>query len=263
MLYRTIALVLVLLMPVRAAAEIVADLYQAKALVTGTEEPERSRGFRAALADVAVKITGDTALERDTRLEGLLARAPELVASYTYEDRMKGIPVHDEQGTRERPHILTVTFDTERLDAAIATLGYRRWSEDRPVVAVWLGIGAANGNYVLGSGGSAGYGQRAVLTESAARRGLPIRLPAEGQSAITYEDVAGRRPAVFRASPPEAAAHLLGTLIPGGDGYWTMEWTLRHAGQETLWRLRGVTFDQALKSGIDTTVGLLRAAPAQ
>ena len=260
MLYR-IFLALLCLLPSTAMAETVADLYQASALVTGTEEPERSRGFRIALADVVIKLTGDTALERDDRLTGLIARAPEFVVSYSYEDRMKGIPVHDEQGTRERPHILTVNFDTGPLNREIAALGIHRWSEDRPVVAVWLAIAAANGNYVLSAEGPAGYGQRAVLTETAARRGLPVRLPAQEHSTIGYDDVANRKPSVFRASAAGTDAFLLGTLRPGGDGYWEIEWTFRHGGQETLWRMRRVTFDRALKSGIDTAVGLLRAMP--
>lgn len=264
MICRMLILLAAILLPTPGRAEIVPDLYRGQALVTGTQEPERTRGFRSALTDVLVKLTGDIGLEDDSRIEGLIARPHDLVSAFTYEDRMRGIPVHDEQGTRERPHILTVAFDPAAIDREIAALGMRKWDADRPVVAIWLGIATAAGTYVLTADGAAGYGQRAMLEETASRRGLPIRLPAEDSVTVGYADIAQRRGSVFRASPPEAAAFLLGTLQADEDGYWIVEWTLRHGTRETLWRMRKVTFDRALKSAIHTAMAVLReAAPEQ
>jgi len=227
----------------------VRSLYEGQAVVTGTEEPERTRGFSAALVEVVVKLTGDARLAGDARIEALAEAPHPYVAAFGYEDRMKGIPVHDEQGTRERPYDLTVRFDPEKIDAALAGLGLRKWRADRPVLAVWLAVRTARGAYVLAASGDDGYGQRAVLTETARRRGQPLRLPAAGDP-VAVADVEAGAIQTFREAEPDAAAHLYGLLSTTPDGYWRIAWTLADADGAERWRLDDVTFDHALKDGL-------------
>ena len=47
---------------------------------------------------------------------------------------MADIPLHDEQGTYDRPHKLTVTFDPLKIDALLAEFGDKPWRGERPVV---------------------------------------------------------------------------------------------------------------------------------
>ena len=56
--------VLVLLSAACAQAIEIGDLYEAETIVTGTEEPERSRGFRIGLEEVLIKLSGDARLAR-------------------------------------------------------------------------------------------------------------------------------------------------------------------------------------------------------
>src|SRR5688500_10874251 len=92
------------------------DLYRAKILVTGTAEPERTRGLRDGLVQVVIKLTGDAPLAGDARLEGMLRDPQRWVERFDYEDRLKDIPIHDEQGSRDRPYFLHMRFDPARLD---------------------------------------------------------------------------------------------------------------------------------------------------
>ena len=57
-----------------------------------------------------------------------------------YHDRYEGIPVHDEQGTHDRPHDLTVDFDHAKIDAALVAMGSRPWLSPRPRLLVVLGV---------------------------------------------------------------------------------------------------------------------------
>lgn len=242
----------------RAAA--VTGLYNAETVVTGTEEPERTRGFRAGLTDVVVKLTGDPRLADGRRIAPLLDDPHRLVERFAYEDRMKGIPVHDEQGTRERPHYLRMRFKTDTLDRALAALGLSKWSADRPVLAVWLGVRTARGAYVLRDAGADGYGQRLVIRETAARRGLPVRLPPAGNDArpaVTVDDIAAGDLSTLRQMSGDAAALLSGVLSITADGYWDMNWRLAWHGRTRVWTLRRVSFDTALKDGLDTAVLVL------
>jgi hypothetical protein len=241
----------VLLGPALGAAEI-GSLYDAQTIVTGTEEPERTRGLRAALLDVIIKLTGDARLEQGGRLKPLLDHPHPLVDRFEYEDRMKDLPVRDEQGTRERPHYLRVHFKPAGIDAALKRLGLEKWSSNRPVVAIWLGIRTARGSRVLAAEGSEAYGQRIVLTETAARHGLPIVLPPAGQTAVTYADISSKRISKVKAASPHADAHLVGTLSIISGSYWNIDWQLVHGGRSRQWTLRKVSFDAALRSGLET-----------
>src|SRR5688572_5855480 len=94
-----------------ACAEEALEHYQGRATVTGTREETRAAGFAAAFEEVLAKVSGDARLIGDSRVAVLAGKAAAYVASYTYRDRMEGIPAHDDQGSYDRPHDLTVTFD--------------------------------------------------------------------------------------------------------------------------------------------------------
>jgi hypothetical protein len=118
-----------------AAAGNVDDLYQARTIVTGQGEVSRRVGFADCLEQVLVKVSGDSRLLDDPEITAMADEAGTFVADFHYRDRMAGIPVHDEQGTRDRPYDLTVSFDPTRIDTALRSLGHepgarhgRAWS---------------------------------------------------------------------------------------------------------------------------------------
>lgn len=242
----------------------VTGLYRAETIVTGTAEAERRRGFRLCLSEVIVKLTGNAEWLSAEAASPLLARAHELVVGFEYEDRMKGIPVHDEQGTRERPHFLRVVFDRTELDRALQERGLRLWSADRPLVAVWLGVRTPAGEYVVREEGDRGYAQRSVLVETAARRGIPVALPGRDPAAgrIAYADIAADTPDVLAVASPGAEAILAGTLILTPSGYWDNRWVLWWRGESRAWTRRGVTFDSAIRDGLQRSARLLSGAAA-
>jgi hypothetical protein len=242
--------------PARAGAP--AELYHAEAVVTGTGEPERIRGFREGLTEVLVKLTGDHRLVGDPRLAEMLRAPARWVARFEYEDRMKNLPVHDEQGTRERPHFLRMQFGAALLNAELDRLGYLRW-EDRPAVAVWLAIRTEARSYVLRSSGPEGYGQRTSLLGSAKRRGLDVVLPAltgAGES-VTFDDIAAENLAELKAASKDGSALLSGILSAAEGGYWNIEWRLSHQDRSRRWSETGVTFDVALLNGLDAAALVL------
>ncbi|MGI9386499.1 MAG: DUF2066 domain-containing protein [Methyloligellaceae bacterium] len=237
-----------------ASAVEVTGLYRAETIVTGTEEPERTRGFRIGLSDVIVKLTGDARLKNSPAIAPLLADPHKFVADFEYEDRMKDIPVHDEQGTRERPHYLRIVFKASEIDQAIGEIGLRKWPSERPLIALWLSVRTAMDSYILRATSDRGYGQRAVLQGAAKRFGIPIRLPsADGASTrISSEDVTSQNISKIRtvALGPDVEAHLLGHLALGAEGYWDIRWTLYWRDVSKRWSRKGVTFDAALKDGL-------------
>lgn len=228
------------------------DLYRAETIVTGTGLSERMRGFRIGVEDVLVKLTGDASVADSAEAGNVAVKAADLIADFTYEDRMKGIPIHDEQGTRDRPHYLRMRFDPEKFDAALAQAGLNKWVGARPTLAVWLGISEPRGNYVLAREGE-GYGQREVLKDASKKRGIPILLPTENQTAVTYQTIAKPDLDVLRQASKELGGSgiLYGRLDFDGEAHWNTSWVAAGDGFEAAWAVNGVTFDVALKGAID------------
>jgi hypothetical protein len=200
------------------------DLYKAETIVTGTGEAERLRGFRVGAEEAVIKLTGKARLATGQRIKPILDKAAELVADFTYEDRMKGIPIHDEQGTRARP-----------------------------LVAVWLAIREPRSKYVLASEGPEGYGQREVLKDVSVKRGVPIVLPPPGDSPVTYDVIDKSIWNVIQqeSNKLNAPAVLYGTLDFDGNVGWNTRWTLAAPRTYAKWSMKGVTFDAALKGAIE------------
>jgi len=244
-----------------APAVEVAGLYRAETIVTGTGEPERTRGLRIGLGDVIVKVTGDTRLRNSPVIAPLLADPRKFVADFEYEDRKKGIPIHDEQGTRDRSHYLRIVFKAAEIDRAISELGLRIWPSSRPLIAVWLLVRPANEPYVLRAAGPRGYGQRSVLEAASRRFGIPMRLPpADGDwGAITIADVASQNIDKIRkvVAGTDAEAQLLGQLTLGPKDYWDISWTLYWNTVPKSWSHKNVTFDVALKDGLQHSAPIL------
>jgi len=253
-MYRLLLLLsLQVLVSAKAHADSIPDLYRTETVVTGTEEPERTRGFRVGLADVIVKLTGDVRLAQSETLAPLLEHPHPLVEQFEYEDRMKNLPVHDEQGTRQRPHFLRIRFKAAALDEALSRLGLAKWADNRPVIAVWLGVKTAIGSFVVTTSGR-DYGQRVVIMETAQRGGIPVRLP-EGDgsaTAVTFDDIAADNFEKMADALKGADAWLSGDLALTESGYWDIRWRLRWKGQTHVWTKSGVSFDVAIKDGLQT-----------
>ena len=234
------------------AAPLDAALYRARAFVTGQGEVERARGFALALEEVLVKVSGDPSLRKDPRLKPLEADAARLVASFDYHDRMSGIPVHDEQGTRERPFDLTVTFDPAGVESALHALGRKAWAGRRPKLVVLLQVKDAAVAYTLASDGEHGLGQRLSLAAAAEQRGVPIVLPTTG--ALAAQGPAGVSVLATRRLGGDLA--LEGDLIWKDRG-WEARWRLPRRGVIYRWGSDAVSFDDAFRSAMDGALQIL------
>lgn len=243
------------------------SLYKAEVIVTGTGEVERLRGILAGAREILIKLTGDPRLADGTAGKALIGRAPELIVDFTYEDRMKDIPIHDEQGTRDRPHYLRMRFDAAKFDTALRKGGMRKWANKRPLIAVWLTVREPRGSYVLSNKGPEGYGQREVLKEASVRYGVPISLPnnplkpanrKSGDDAIDDLTRLGAHALIMGRDEPSlenADGMLTGVLAFDGKAHWNAHWLLTGKGVHGTWSQQGVTFDTALKYAIERTAG--------
>jgi hypothetical protein len=233
-----------------AAPTDVDALYRAKVFVTGQGEETRAPALAEALSQVLVKVSGDPSVVHDRRLAGIDAAA--LAASLDYRDRMAGISVHDEQGTRERPFDLTVTFRRSGIDAALAALGRKPWTT-RPTFVALLGVDNGARQFVLTRDGEFGRDMREAIAEAGERFGLTLSLPYDaGVAGTTYSTLAEPTAANLVSFARRAGADvaLAGTLVwsEAARG-WQAEWRLDAGGRRYRWTVSGVSFDRAFRTG--------------
>jgi hypothetical protein len=165
-------------------AQETSDLYQATVIVTGTDMRSRPTGFAQALREVLVKMSGEPRLYKDPRTFELAAHADLLVISFDYADQLAGIPIHDDQGTYDRPYDLTERFDPKRIDAALAELGEQPWRGERPVVVPVLAVRGFAATYLLSTEQQAAAEQRGSLANAAGEYGVKLRIPTEAELAV-------------------------------------------------------------------------------
>jgi hypothetical protein len=213
---------------------------------------QRPWGFAQTLRTVLVKSSGDPRLKDDPRAEQLAAQADSLVACFDYVDMMAGTPLHDEQGTYDRPHKLTVTFDPAKIDAILAQFGDKPWRGERPVVVpVLLVHGPKPPAYVLSAEKPAGAEQRGSFATAAGEFGLEARIPSDSE--LTAWKISAEHFPLREASPPTGdkpgETIVLGTLVwdetlPG----WVGKWRLRWHRVDHDWSISGVNYDAAFRN---------------
>jgi len=233
-----------------AGADDAGPLYQAYAIVTGTDMRQRPWGMAQCLREVLVKVSGDPRLKDDPRVIELAAHANRFVASFDYVDMMAGIPKKDDQGSYDRPHKLTVHFDPAKIDGMLAELGETPWRGERPVVVpVLLVHGPKPPAYVLDAEVPAGEEQRGSFVNAASEFGMTVRLPSETELAAW--GIAADHFPFPTEGPPGAApgeAIVVGSLdwsetTPGWIGSWRTRWQ----GADHRWGISGVNYDAAFR----------------
>jgi hypothetical protein len=222
-------------------------IYQADTIVTGTDMRQRPWGFAQTFRTVLVKSSGDPGLMDDPRVADLAAHADGYVVCFSYVDMMGDIPIHDEQGTYDRPHKLTVTFAPAKIDAILADFGDKPWRGERPaVLPMLLVIGPKPPPYVLSADTPRGVEQRDAFATAAEEFGMTARFPNDTELTTWGVSVAHFPGETPRSLAGEAT--VIGTLewnesLPGWVGKWRADWH----GAAHRWEISGVNYDAAFR----------------
>ena len=260
-----IGVVLCLWLDLASAVASEADLYRATTVVSGQGETNRAIGLAQCLEDVLVKVSGDQRLLKDPKMALLKEDAAAFVADYEYKDRMSGVPIHDEQGTYDRPHDLVADFEPTEIDAILRGLGREAWLAPRPASGVFLAVDGQKRRFILAGDGPHDPDMRSALAAAANRVGLTVSLPSVAQLA----EFGLRAETVPTASLLEldGAAHdagedvaLAGSLRWSDEALgWIADWRLAFRGAPYRWTVRGVGFDDAFRNGMRGAAQVLSA----
>jgi len=230
-----------------------ADIYVAQAVVTGRDERNRPLGFRLCFEDVLVRASGDVTILDSQRVPALAARAADYIDSFSYFDRLSGRPIHDEQGTYDRPHFLTCHFNPAKIDNVLASLGRKVWKAKRPTLAMIVTVRGRTRDGVLAKDGEFDPDMRESLGNAVQRYGLNVVLPAaeplraNGITATAKPKLV-REKAEALAKVAGADRPLVGDLTWSDKAHgWIATWRISARGRRYVWSASGINYDEAFR----------------
>jgi len=226
-------------------------LYQARTIVTGTGEVNRKIGFRDCLDRVLVRVSGDQRLPGRPETAALREKAGDFIDTFRYRDRLEGIPVHDEQGTHDRPHDLTCLYKPAVIDRLLAQLGSKPWRGERPLMIVFMTAEQGKRHFVLTADGDRGESMRESFLNAADPLLMHVAFPKAAQLAgldepeIDTPDMARLGRVAKDAGADEALA---GSIVWSDKELgWIADWHMADGGKTYRWQVRGVSFDEAFR----------------
>lgn len=245
-------------------------LYRSSLIVTGDREETRIPAVPQGFELAAQKLTGNPDIAQNPVFASLAIKATAMVWSYTYHDRMFGIPIHDEQGTHDRPFDLTFQFDRKRMDDAMAALGEKPWFGPRPKLAIVLEVTDMARSYMLAADGAHGSDMRASFEDASARFSMPVMFANEADlaaAAVTPEsiDAIPADKLMTLKSRLGADAILVGRLDwetnePGWHAIWRLPLNANDSSwaKDASWEIAGVNFDAAFRAAVGGAAKRLR-----
>jgi hypothetical protein len=195
-----------------ALAQSPGDLYTVTVPYSGQNET----AFRVGMRDILIRVTGRQDAPELSNLSPLVAEASRYVVSFR----------------RATGNQLTVTYDGQAIENAIASAGLAFWGSERPVTLVWLAIDRGGGLRALIHAGSDGD-EKSRFEASASRRGLPIAWPGAGDDLVRGLQQAwsgDHAPLVDAARRYGAEGVLIGRAQPAAGGTYAVDWTFTAAG---------------------------------
>lgn len=198
-----------------ASAASISNLYESTVAVGAAGQ---QAAFQDALSDVLVRVTGRRDAPSLPGLSNMIGDAARYVSSYR----------------RASAGRMTVTFDGDAIERAVAGADLPFWGEQRPLTLVWLAVDRGGGQRGLVTSGAVS-GERKVVEATAAQRGLPLAWP----SAAGGEDVRRRLEQVWSGDEAALAAAaerygadgvLIGRAVASGRGKYSVDWSFVGAG---------------------------------
>ncbi|MDR3388670.1 MAG: DUF2066 domain-containing protein [Rudaea sp.] len=196
-----------------------ASLYTGQVPVNSQSDAERGEALKSALAQVVVKLTGDTAVLAKPDVAKAVAGAEHYVQQYQYTQEMA-----TDTGQPQARLTLVAQFDRDAVDKLLRDLGLAHGGGDAPQAAaevqsgsyhVWVsGINSAEDYARLIGSLSRNELVRGVQAEQARGDGVQLRLDVTGPLSRLLETLSAGPVRVLNAKPPVTGVDALLGMQP-------------------------------------------------
>ncbi|MCW8125207.1 DUF2066 domain-containing protein [Microbulbifer halophilus] len=241
-----VLLLCALVMP--AQARVIPDLYEVIEAVPSRGASDRAAAGSRGLERIFVRVTGDTDIGSDPRVQPVLQEAQQYLQSYRY-------------GREDNELFLHLSYDPRAISDRVRELQLPVWPNNRPGTLVWMAVDTLrNGRSGLSEQDSPEL--FAALDAMAMERGLPVEFPVMDLNDLrnmplgnlwAQDERAAERAAV-RYGPD---ATLMGRLLELSGDRWQADWLLIHGGRSYAFDASGDSLEEVAIRGIDGAADLL------
>lgn len=228
----------------------ISGLYRATVPVADRAQASRDEAFRQALAQVLVKVSGDSKIVFLSAAKKVLKNPSSFVQEYAYTGKGDALR-------------LQVKFEPEAINQWLIRNKLPLWSRERPLVIWWVGVEeSSRQRFILGRLASARHSAlMQAIGKTAALRGVPVIFPLldlEDRREVSFSDLAGGfiAPVERASSRYEANAEVIG-ILKRQSGEWVGRWQLEFAGQTARWQSVGVTPAGVLENAVNEVADYL------
>lgn len=226
----------------------VTNLYQTNIPVSSQSQDERDQYVEQALIDVLMKVSGS---QKVSEFSSTLKRtAKNLLQEYRY------ISTSDPH----TPYLLQMTFDSKGVNRLLKAKGMPIWSQNRPLILVWLAYQAPNQAFeVIGEDSLINI--PGLLKQNGDRRGLSFIFPmmdmAEMTTVLPESIINLSLPSLEPASKRyHSEALLVGQVRPDQTGFQS-HWTLILGQDQWSWDISQKTVPEILSTLVDYAANTL------
>jgi hypothetical protein len=229
---RKIIILLLIFFSVPAFSLTVGGLYSAQVSVKDQSATQVLNAKKQGLAQVLVKVTGQTQSLNNAKIRAGLARAEAYLQSFSFTTQL----------TNGQPQaMMELVFDKLQVNQLISDSSLPIWGADRAAVLVWLVEDKQGTRQMVNNDGHLMVAQ---IMSQADQRGMPLIWPLldlEDQVSISGGDLWG----LFK-EPIENASHryqpdavLIGRMLQDSQQLWRVEWSFWLDDVEQQWSSQG------------------------
>jgi len=217
------------------AAVEVKGLYDAQVLVGSQQRVERRAASQDALAEIIVRVTGQSVALQNPQIQAMLLEPEQFVNSFSYHSSSQ--VDYDEENNPIARLQLMLSFDGAAIKGRLKQQQMPIWGENRPQVLVWWATEQQGQRSLVNFERSPVIANQ--ILENGARRGLPLDFPLlDIQDVVTVEvrDVWGffKEPILEASQRYGAEAVLMGRNWQLSENQWRGTWILQ-VGSEEFW----------------------------
>src|SRR5579872_2407798 len=225
----------------------VAALYQGVVPVASQSADMRSQLASDALAQVLIKVSGNSDILNNSNVKEHLNSADSLMQEFGY------VPAPNIPGNT-KPYFLQLNFDPDGVNKILREAGAPLWGQNRPLLLVWFEYEEPDHPAEV-IGADSGSNISVMLKQNTDRRGVPVIFPAldvEDLGQVSVNDVQMMNlPKLISAAKRYASdAILIGRIIRDANGYRT-EWKLVMGNDQWGWNITGKTLQDTLTALAD------------
>ncbi len=260
-----VCLVLATLWCGAAPGAVMHKLYEAEVPVDDQGEQQRAQAVHTAMNQVLIKVTGDSEITTNPKVDDLLGHAQKYVQRFSYRT-VAGTPSGEDPQSAIPQQMLLVHFDPVAIMHFLREAGIPVWGQTRPTVLVWLAVEQDGERYMV-AGDREQDLQHQILQE-AARRGVRVFLPLydlQDQQVLGVADVWGNfQQVIAQASQRYGAdAVVVGRVYRHASQDWRARWTLYEGRNSSSWQDDGGDVSDVVGQGVDGLADTLAQQFAQ